>query len=197
MKARLVLPFLVFSLVAVGVAAEPTGETLPDPAFRGSVLPGNANDMGFTEDEIRAAHAVLNAAGEMTLSSSGLPAPTPTTVPEGDVQGALGLIPALVAAITSQNYVLAAALALMLIVFLVRTYAWKAIPKDALPWATLLVGAASYVAGALYIGTDAKAAVLKGLLVGAGSVSTWQLTKSAFRILKRFFDWLKSKRGTK
>lgn len=103
---------------------------------------------------------------------------TPTPIPEGDLQGAVALLPDLFNAATTGNWQLVVSMVLMIAVFAFRTYGFKSIPKRAIPWATAAMAAASYVSGALYMGVEVLPAALKGLEVGIGAVGIWQLWKA-------------------
>ena len=112
------------------------------------------------------------------------PVATPTPIPEGDVEGAFGVVSDLIKAVTDGNWTLVASLALMLIVFVVRNYLWKQITKEWIPIATVLLGAGTYVSGALATGVSPLQSILQGLAAGVAAVGLWEVWKAGKRLIK-------------
>lgn len=165
MKRFVLLGWLTMSAVTLPVSAGAYGLTQPDRAV---------SDMGFAVP-VPGPAPVLVTAGDG--SAVVVPVETPTPVPEGDVSGALTLLPTIVKAFAEGKYALGAAAVLMLLVFAVRTFLWKSVPKKYVPLVTAGLAAASAVAGALWVGVDPVKAVLDGLTVGISAVGLWELAK--------------------
>lgn len=109
--------------------------------------------------------------------------PLPTSITDGDLEGALDLLPQLLEAITQKNWVLVAALGLLLLVFVVRTYLWKSITKEWIPIATVLTAAASASALALLAGKSPVESGMAGMAVGLSSIGIYELFKAIKRLV--------------
>jgi len=96
------------------------------------------------------------------------------------VEGTVDAIEAgqlLVEAVQSGNWTVAVALGLTLLIFVVRKYLWKSIPKKAIPYVTLGLATAAEVAVALYAGAEPLTAVLSGVMLGLAAVGGWEFIK--------------------
>ena len=91
--------------------------------------------------------------------------------------GSLGVIKKLVDAAKGGQWGLAAALALMLLVYLMKRFALKdRLPSKLVPWAAAGMSMAGYVAASLLVdGVTMSDAVLGGLLTGAAAVGLWEM----------------------
>lgn len=109
--------------------------------------------------------------------------PAVTPIPEGDLEGAVDLLPKLLDAVQQKNWGLVAAIGLSLLVFVFRTYLWKKITKEWLPIASVLTAGASATSLALYADQPPLAATLAGLLVGLGAVGAYEFYKAVKRLV--------------
>lgn len=101
--------------------------------------------------------------------------PVATPLPEGDISGALSLLPALLKAFSSGNYPLGFGLLLMLSVFAARTWLIKKISKDWLSVFVAGLGVTGSVSASLIAGMPAYDATVNGLLVGTVAIGMWEL----------------------
>lgn len=101
------------------------------------------------------------------------------TAPGGDIDpSAVGA--GLVDAISSGQWGLVVGLAIMLIVWAIRTFAWPAIPPAALPWLATAIGALA-AGGAALVADPSRwlPAILAGIQAGLSAAGTWGLLKVA------------------
>lgn len=78
-------------------------------------------------------------------------------------------------AIASGNYVLALAPVLMLLVFVVRVFFLKQIPKAFVPWVTVGLSVALATGTSLYAGKDITGALGDAVITGLAAVGAWEM----------------------
>lgn len=122
----------------------------------------------------------LVKAAEPAVETTSLTISVPTAVPPSDVGEAVSLLAALVKAFSSGDYALGAAIGLMLLVFVLKTYLWKSIPPRWIPALLLLTTAALAVAGGLRTGVDPAQAALNGVIVALAAVGAHQFLGKLF-----------------
>ena len=95
----------------------------------------------------------------------------------------VGMLPKLVAALSSGNYKLVLAIVLMLAVYAVRRFFWSKIEthKAWLSHVTALLAGLSALAAALYTGQDIGPAVAAAIETALGATAAWELLKPLLR----------------
>jgi len=77
-------------------------------------------------------------------------------------------------AIESDNWPLAAALSVMLVVYIIRRLGLlKAVPKDAVPWISVVLGLVVCIATSIIAGNEVDRAIIDGLMVGLSGSGSW------------------------
>lgn len=122
---------------------------------------------------------------------------TPTPIPEGDLEGAVDMLPKLVEALWEKNWPMVASLVLMLLVFGVRTYLWKSIPKRSLPLATAALAMAGSVSVGLLTDAALKTILVAGLGVGVAAGGSYDLIKSGVWAVKALIAKIKGAKADK
>jgi hypothetical protein len=100
---------------------------------------------------------------------------------------AFEVVQLLVTAAKAGQYGLAVALGLSLLVWVIRTFFWSAIPKEYVRYASVAMGAVLTFAGAMVVGlplSEALFAGLGGVLAGLSAVGLWELILK--KVMARF-----------
>ena len=94
-----------------------------------------------------------------------------------DAKEALALMTTLIQAGKEGKWGLVAAGVLMLLTFVIRRFFWKSIPKEYLPWLTVLLGAVVGFSTAMAAGTgllESLLVALGGLFAGLAGIGAWE-----------------------
>lgn len=110
--------------------------------------------------------------------------PTPTPIPEGDIDAGFKVASDLFTAIKDKNWPIVISIALALLVWVFRSFIWKSLSKEWTPIATAGVAMAGYISGGLAVGSSPWLAVGQGFMVGVGAVGSYQLYKAIRRLIK-------------
>lgn len=78
-------------------------------------------------------------------------------------------------AVQASDYAMIGALALMLVVFVVRKYLWKSIPKEHIPLVTVTLAVLGEIAMALYAGVEWTQAIASGVSIGLAAIGGWEV----------------------
>ena len=87
----------------------------------------------------------------------------------------VGLITALVAAAKGGQWALVAAFGLMVAIWALKTFFWKALPPKAMPWVAAVAGVLLSFAATLQGGASWFQAAVAGLVTGAAASGLWSL----------------------
>lgn len=100
-------------------------------------------------------------------------------------EDALALLPQIIAAAKSGNWGLLIALVLMVVVYVLKTFVWKKLPKEAVPYVTIGVTSVTSFSAAILAGSSVADSVLigvGGLLMGLSAIGVWEvLGKKIFK----------------
>ena len=120
-----------------------------------------------------------------TDEATAAPTATATPIPgeDLDLEGAVDLLPTLLEAIQEKNWNLVASIVLLLLVFGIRTYVWKSIPKEWIPIATVALAIAGATSGGLMVGKPVSESILLGVTVGVGTIGVFELFKAIKRLV--------------
>lgn len=99
------------------------------------------------------------------------------TVPPETIEGATGMMPALIHALVEGNYLVAAGFGLMIVVAVVRVYLLPkiSVTKELLPIISAIIGVIAFGGLALSAGQDFMEALKNGLVTSLLAGGTWSL----------------------
>jgi len=109
------------------------------------------------------------------------PTPTPTQIPEGDVMGAMGLVPKVIEAFKAGDHPTSIGFVLMLLVWATRSFAWKKLHKSVIPTATILMTTMGFTGASMVAGMDPVQATFAGVNTGLATIGLWEWLGKPFR----------------